>query len=301
VAIEHAFADLYLGIALAASPEVPVLQKIIPVFAALAVLSPGTAQAAAVEQVPPVMAALGDSISAGFNACGWYVSCTSRSWSAGDNSEVNSHYLRLLGRSSVIKGHNLNFAVPGTTSAGLAGQAAEAVARHASYVTILIGAQDACVGTERDMTPVATFRRRIDEAMDVLRSSMDTMPARVFVASIPDLQRLWRIGKDNAIAKVFWAVGRVCPSMLANPASTAKKDQARRERVRGRVMDYNDQLAQACAGYGPECRFDGGAVFSYPYTLKMISPWDYFHPNSAGQRALAEATFRAGFVWEGQT
>src|SRR4051794_4159020 len=116
------------------------IKKIAPVVAALVLLGPGTALAQTRQITGPrVMAALGDSISAGFNACGWYVSCTSRSWSAGDNPSVNSHYLRLLGISPQLKGHNLNFAVPGSTSADLPGQARRAVEHKADYVTILIG------------------------------------------------------------------------------------------------------------------------------------------------------------------
>ncbi|WP_036319632.1 GDSL-type esterase/lipase family protein [Microbispora sp. ATCC PTA-5024] len=264
------------------------IKKITPVLVAGVLLAPGTAHA---RTTPAVMAALGDSISAGFNACGWYVACTSRSWSAGDHPSVNSHYLRLLSLAPAIKGHNLNFAVPGSTSADLAGQARQAVRGGAQYVTILIGAQDACMGSERDMTPVSVYRRRIDEALNVLKPS----GAQVFVASIPDLKRLWRVGKDNAWARAFWAVGRICQSMLAAPTSTAKKDVARRDAVRERVMAYNDELRQACAAYGPTCRYDGGAVFGYPFTLKLLSPWDYFHPNADGQRALAKVTFDAGF------
>lgn len=264
------------------------IKKITPVLAASILLVPGAAHATT---APSVMAALGDSISAGFNACGWYVACTSRSWSAGDNRDVNSHYLRLLATGGAIKGHNLNFAVPGSTSADLPGQARQAVRAGADYVTVLIGAQDACVGSEKEMTPVGAFRQHVDEGLDVLRSA----GARVLVASIPDVKRLWRVGKDNAWARTFWAIGHICQSMLANPKSTAKKDEARRDRVRERVMDYNEQLRQACLQYGPGCRYDGGAVFSYPFTLKLVSAWDYFHPNADGQKALAKITFDAGF------
>ncbi|MFC4587747.1 SGNH/GDSL hydrolase family protein [Sphaerisporangium corydalis] len=266
------------------------------VLAAAALCAPGTAAAAA-DPVPPVMAALGDSISAGFNACGWYVVCTSRSWSAGDSAEVGSHYLRLTAISPAVKGHNFNFAVPGSTSAGLAAQAARAVAARAAYVTILIGAQDACVATEAGMTPVATYRANLDRAF----ATLATAGVRVFAASIPDLRRLWRIGKDNIVARSFWTIGHICPTMLAGAASKAKKDQARRARVRERVQDYNEQMAAACAAYGPSCRYDGGAIFSYPFTLDHISKWDFFHPNTAGQRALAGATFGRGFPWEQDT
>ncbi len=263
------------------------IKKITPVLAVAVLLTPGTAHA---QKKPTIMVALGDSISAGFNACGWYVPCTSRSWSAGDSIDVNSHYLRLLEISPDLKGHNLNLAVPGATSADLPDQARQAVEDGAGYVTVLIGAQDACVGSEKMMTPVTTYRRRVDEALAVLRPT----GAKVFLASIPDLKRLWRVGRSSALARTFWSVGGICQSMLANPASTAKKDEMRRDLVRSRVTDYNEQLKEACLLYGPNCRYDGGAVFSFPYTLKHVSAWDYFHPNSEGQKALAKITFDAG-------
>ncbi|MBF8189839.1 SGNH/GDSL hydrolase family protein [Nonomuraea sp. K274] len=267
------------------------------VLAAVVLLSgSGTAQAAAAaEPVPEIMAALGDSISTGFNACGWYVSCASRSWSAGDHREVSSHYLRLSRMSGTLQKHNHNFAAPGATSADLLGQVKKAVAAKADYVTILIGAQDACVRTEQAMTPVQTYRRRLDEALTELRAGMPR--ARVLIASIPDLRRLWEVGRNNAIARTFWTLGRICPTMLTAPSSVKRADAERRERVRARVMAYNRAAAAACATYGPHCRTDGGAVFSFPFTLDHVSKWDYFHPSAAGQRVLAEQTFRRGFGW----
>ncbi|PZG55649.1 GDSL family lipase [Spongiactinospora gelatinilytica] len=245
---------------------------------------------------PGSVVALGDSISAGFNACGWFTSCVSRSWSAGDHAAVDSHYLRLRRDHAGIAGHNVNLAVPGTVSAELAAQARQAVRRGADYVTILVGAQDACVRTERQMTPVADFAANIETALGVLRDGLPQ--ARVFIASIPDVQRLWRVGKDNAFARTFWSVGRLCQSMLARPTSMAKSDRERRDRVRARVMAFNETLARACDAYGPACRHDGGAVFSYPFTLSHVSKWDYFHPNTEGQRIIAERTASVLRGWD---
>ena len=267
------------------------VRKIALVLAVSTLCVTGTARAAAADPVPTVMAALGDSISAGFNACGWYVSCPSRSWSVGDTAAVDSHYLRLLALGRAVKGHNLDFAVPGSTSADLTAQATRAVAAKASYVTVLIGAQDACAADEAAMTPVATYRAQVGQALGVLAAA----GTRVFAASIPDLKRLWRIGKDNFVARSFWAIGHICPAMLADAASTSRSDRARRDRVRRRVQAYNEAMAQVCASYAPQCRSDGGAVFSYPFTLDDISKWDFFHPNAEGQRALARATVAVGF------
>ncbi|NJP88570.1 SGNH/GDSL hydrolase family protein [Nonomuraea sp. FMUSA5-5] len=269
-----------------------------PALAAAVVLTasgPLPASAASAQPVPRVMAALGDSISTGFNACGFYVSCTARSWSTGDNGEVASHYARLAKLSGTLHKHNLTFAAPGATSADLLGQMRQAIAARADYVTILIGAQDACTRTEQAMTPVATYRKRLDAALAALRSGVPG--ARVFFASVPDVRRLWQVGKDNALARTFWTTARLCQSMLAAPSSTARADEQRRSRVRARVIAYNRAAAGACAAYGPRCRTDGGAVFSYPFTLDHVSKWDYFHPNTAGQKVLAERTFTRGFTW----
>ncbi|SDR18451.1 SGNH/GDSL hydrolase family protein [Thermostaphylospora chromogena] len=243
-----------------------------------------------------VMAALGDSISTGFNACGWFLSCVSRSWSVGTGSAVDSHYLRLRRAGVVETGGAVNLAVPGATSADLAAQAERAVARGAGYVTVLVGANDVCRDGVAEMTPVEEYRRNVARAFRVLRSE----GVRVFVASVPDLKRLWAVGRRSAVARSFWRLGRVCQSMLARPASTAPEDRERRNRVRERVIAYNRVLAQECAAYGPGCRYDGGAVFATRFTLGHVSRWDHFHPSAEGQRLIAERTFAVVRQWLGE-
>jgi hypothetical protein len=85
--------------------------------------------------------------------------------------------------------------------------------------------------------------------------------------------------------------------MLANPTSTAPADAARRNQVRQRVVDYNAGLVSACAADGPDCVYDGGAVFGYRFGLGQISGWDPFHPNLAGQQVFAELSYVHGFNW----
>jgi hypothetical protein len=145
------------------------------------------------------------------------------------------------------------------------------------------------------MTPVTTFRAEIDAALATLGAGLPD--ARVFVASIPDVYRLWQVGKGNAWTRVVWSQLGVCQSLLANSGSTGAADEARRLRVRQRVADYNAQLADACRLYGPRCDYDDNAVFNYRFTLGEVSQWDYFHPDTDGQRVLARVTDEAGFGW----
>jgi lysophospholipase L1-like esterase len=244
---------------------------------------------------PSSMASMGDSITRGFNACGFYVDCPSRSFSTGSTGSVNSHYLRIRAVPRPVDGHNHNVASSGATAADMPGQAAAVVSRGVQYVTMLIGANDACTGSEASMTPVSTFRGHIDTALARLRSGLPN--ARVQVVSIPDLRRLWDVGRVNAAARSAWSLFGICKAMLAKPTSTAQADVDRRARVRQRVIDFNAQLAAACAAYGPNCDFDDNAVFGYAFTLSQMSTWDYFHPNAAGQAVLARVTYAAGFGW----
>ncbi len=270
-------------------------RRLVTVLGLTCALVGGWALPAAAQPLPDSMAALGNSITRGFNACGWYVDCPERSWSAGTDTAVNSHYLRLLDKNPGIEGNNYNLAESGATVADLASQAELAVQRSVDYVTVLVGANDACADTPAQMTPVSTFRDQLDEALETLKDG--SPEAKLFIASIPDLKQLWEIGHTDPVAVSVWETGNICQSMLANPTSTAEEDVERRENVRQRIISYNQQLAQACADYGDNCRYDDGAVFGYDFTLDQVSGWDYFHPNTAGQKALAEVTYRAGFGW----
>ncbi|MBB5873796.1 lysophospholipase L1-like esterase [Allocatelliglobosispora scoriae] len=255
------------------------------------------APAAAADPGPPPssMASLGDSITRGFNACGWYSDCVSRSWSTGDYSSINSQYLRIRAKNSAINGKNYNDARSGAKAADMPGQAATAVGQGAGYVTILIGANDACTSSEASMTSVAAYRASIDSALSTIKNGLPN--AKVFLASVPNVKRLWEVGKVSSSARSAWSLFGICQSLLANPTSTAQADVDRRNRVQQRVADFNGQLAQACAAYGANCDFDDNAVFNYPFALNQISTWDYFHPNNAGQTVLASVTYAAGFGW----
>lgn len=259
---------------------------------AVAAAHPASAQTS---PPPNSIASMGDSITRGFNACGFFVDCPSRSFSTGTDGGVTSHYQRILAVNPAINGNHVNAARTGARASELPGQAATVVAQGADYVTILIGANDACTSTEAGMTPVAEFRGHIDTALATIRSGLPNV--RVLVISIPDLRQLWDVGRGNLLARTAWSLFNICQSMLANPTSFDPADVARRDRVRQRVIDYNAQLAAACAAYGPNCRFDNNAVFNFRFSLSQVSGWDYFHPNAAGQQVLAQISYQAGFNW----
>ncbi|MEU1625224.1 SGNH/GDSL hydrolase family protein [Streptomyces sp. NPDC020096] len=229
---------------------------------------------------PESVAALGDSITRGFDACSLLSDCPEVSWATGSHSGVDSLAGRLL---ASARGGGWNFAKTGARMADLPGQMRQAARQRPQLVTVLMGANDACAHSVDGMTPVADFRNRFTAAMDELRRT--SPKTEVYVSSIPDLLRLWSVGRQNPVGEQIWKLG-ICPSMLADSASTAPDARARRDAVRARVMAYNSALGEVCGRY-PLCRYDGGAVFQYAFDTAELSPWDWFHPSTQGQAQLA--------------
>jgi lysophospholipase L1-like esterase len=240
------------------------------------------------------MAALGDSITRAFAACGRGGDCVETSWATGTAGGLRSHWQRLSsdGRDVDRRG-NHNVAVSGATVTGLATQVEAALRVRPGYVTVLIGANDACAPDEASMTPVDAFRAAFDPALDALVRGLPE--ARVLVLSVPDLGRLWEVGRDRPDVRRVWDSYGICRSMLADATDTSEGAQARRQRVRERVQAYNAVMAAACGRHPGQCRSDGGAVFDHRFDLGDVSDLDYWHPSRRGQETLAEVAWRAGF------
>ena len=237
-----------------------------------------------------VVAALGDSITRGAAACGHGGDCVEASWATGTGEDLASHWQRLDGGDG---GGSHNLAVSGARVADLASQVRAAAEVGPDYVTVLIGANDACAGTEAGMTPVAVFTAAFRAGLGALVRALPD--ARILVLSVPDLARVWELGRDRAEVRRLWELYGVCPSMLGDPTDTGADALARRGRVRGRVRAYNAAMAAACAGHAPRCRHDRNAVFDYRFDLEDVSSIDFWHPSRRGQATLARVAWDAGF------
>ncbi|MFJ4831307.1 SGNH/GDSL hydrolase family protein [Streptomyces sp. NPDC088747] len=239
------------------------------------------------DRSPGSVAAVGDSITRGFDACTVLSDCPEASWATGSDAGVRSLAVRLLGAAGAAE-HSWNYAVTGARMADLPGQMAQAVTREPDLVAVMAGANDACRSSVSAMTSVAEFRTDFEDALDTLRESLPK--AQVYVASVPDLKRLWSEGRTNPLGKQVWKLG-ICPSMLGDADSLDAAATLRRDTVQDRVEAYNTVLAEVCAK-DRYCRFDGGAVFDYRFGTDELSHWDWFHPSKSGQAWLAETAYR---------
>jgi lysophospholipase L1-like esterase len=251
-------------------------------FTFLVAAAPAWAQTSA----PSRMASIGDSITRATDVCCWYGDHPRHSWSTGGApfDGIRSHYERLRALEPALSGNNHNDARRGARMRDAPSQAQAAVTQQAEYVTVLMGANDVCTSSPSTMTTVADFRARFTETMQVLTTGLPP-GSRVFVSSIPNVYRLWQVLRDSPAAQLVWSVARICQSMLSQTNT-----EADRQAVLSREQAFNGVLADVCGQYA-SCRFDGGAVFEYPFTRAHVSRLDYFHPNLAGQAVLASVTW----------
>jgi lysophospholipase L1-like esterase len=240
------------------------------------------------DRSPDSVAAVGDSITTGFDSCQVLSDCPGVSWSTGDSPEVDSLASRLLGRSRAAS-RSWNLAETGARMSDLEGQMRRAAAHRPELVTVLVGANDACRGSVRSMTPVDTFREEFRAALRTLRQ--ESPASQVYVASVPDLKRLWEVGQETPMGREIWKLG-ICPTMLGEAEAVDREAVERRKKVRDRVEEYNEALAEVCAA-DRRCRTDGGAVYAYRFGARQLSRWDLFHPSVDGQAKLADIAYRA--------
>lgn len=282
--------------------RISLLRRTVAALSALMIsfaLLAGTAQAT---KVPRVMAALGDSITRGFNTSGPgcptgpSLDCPQNSWATGTNPTVDSVRERL----DAISPQPLtayNDAVSGARAVNLLGQAETAAAQDPDFVLIEIGANDACATTP---TLTATFREQVRSALQVLVSG--NKQVYIQLMSIPDINNLRTIFTEppdpNALAR--WSLFNVCQGLLANPLSTEPADEVRREAFRAQVIAYNETLEEVCAEF-KRCIWDDYAVFNSSFTAADVATVantptaDYFHPSVSGQAKLAEAAWSTTF------
>ena len=229
---------------------------------------------------PNKVSALGDSITQAFETCSIpLTNCPANSWSTGTNKAVDSVFLRIKANNKHAKAQNVS--VSGARVASLNEQAKKAVRFQAEFVTILIGANDACNGP----TSTSAFATSFEAAITTLESGLPS--AKILVGSIPNLMYLWELFHTNAEAVAKWKTfTSFCPGIMTNPTSMAPADVARRQATLNAEISFNSTMQSICSA-DPTCQFDEDEIFDTRFTEAEVSTVDYFHPSLTGQASLA--------------
>lgn len=250
-------------------------------------LSPARADDGSEDDDVFVIGALGDSLSAAFNARR-YGDNREYSWSTGQAKAgfVNSHYDRLQ---SIQDGPVAarNEATAGARSSELRRQVRRLQEHEPDYVTMTIGANDVCNWQSNYKRSLHRFRSRVATAIDRLINSKPDI--KIFVSPIPDLNRLWEVAEDRPSCQMKWDLMHVCDPLLASDRTPDE-----RERFAKRWEKANAALADVAETHAENVKFEQ-ELAEIPFEWRHVSQLDCFHPNLAGQDLLSEMTWRASW------
>lgn len=284
------------------------MTKRLVAFAAAAGLVAGAAHAGLLpgQATPKILYSNGDSITRAFNA-DLPADNLNVSW-------VNGYYgfwEQLLGLPNV-KAHNQRIsanwgssgrknyvaAQNGARVDDLASQAAGAAGKGVTYATVMLGGNDVCRDSIADLPTDAQFEANVRAGMATLLGNLPSN-ATVQVVSIPNVKRLYDIGKDKqalgiADCEVLWAttvLGFPCGSMLSPFNSSAD-----RAYVQSRNVGYNailKRVTEELDAANPEFLFYADA-YAYNFAENEISNIDCFHPSWRGERSLSREIWNKG-------
>lgn len=237
------------------------------------------------QDAPRVVGALGDSISAGFNAK-HLGDNRDLSWATGDSPLIRSH-LRRLEEYFQTQLVGVNESIAGSVASNLARQTSRLLPRHPAYVTIDIGANDVCTWTPDGYEPaLAQFEKDVG---DTIRRIITAEPdVSITLAPIPNVYQLWDVAVAMPGCQLKWDITGFCSPLL-----DSSRTEADRQSFIGRWQEANDALARVAADFPEHVLFDENAIDT-PFTWEHVSPIDCFHPSIAGQNLLAEKTWLYG-------
>lgn len=220
-----------------------------------------------------------------------------RSWSTGTGSKVGTHvrYFQYLNGGRKLDVYNA--AVSGAASADIYQQVnsilqwSESLGEGApDYVTVEIGANDACNRSNDQMTSAAAYTNHLREAVTrLLQADPDT---KIMIAGVPNLEHLRDMAKDAWVSGVppaarcknMWAIHKFCNNMLLE--SDPAQRRAVTERINAYMAGAEAVMNEANATFGSDRVRFSRAVNDYKFNDKEISI-DCFHPNWRGQQALS--------------
>jgi lysophospholipase L1-like esterase len=232
---------------------------------------------------PNSMAAIGDSITRAMNTEITFGDKPKHSWSTGDDpsDEVISHYEMILNENPKIKDNNHNYAVSGSKVNDIYNQAQEVINMDPKpeYITILIGGNDACAPSLKEMTDLNVFENEFDRTLSLLTEKLPE--TRILVVGLPDIYQLYDIGHKKGCTLV-WDIANICRA-LTDPSNTEED----RLKFRERVIEYNKILKRITEKYN---QVYSSSVFNYQFKEEDIT-WDCFHPSKIGQKKIAELTW----------
>ncbi len=230
------------------------------------------------------MGALGDSISGAMDATDWGDN-PEYSWTTGSDDEVNSHAHRLSALGYEVNA--FNEAVSGAKAEHLKAQV-DLLKNQGNfdYVTMQIGANDACSWSQDHTAELNHFKTHVAEALQSLLTS--NSQSKVLLVPVPNMYRIWELAHDMGCSALWDLVG-ICSPLLDRDNSDDE-----RAAFQNRVVEINEALGQIAVQYPQQVRFDA-TIANTNFEWSDISPLDCFHPSPEGQHLLSQKSWDSGW------
>lgn len=236
------------------------------------------------------MVAIGDSITAGFNSYDMGIN-PQMSWATGDDKNVKSHFQRLSEMFTVTA---INKSVTGSDVTNTLDQIKEVISEinesdenePIDYLTFLVGGNDLCRWPlDDDGTYLSNYTKNFQSVIEEAVQHNPTI--KILISSLPDVKRLYEVGRQRRMCRFIWGTGRVCPQILSPRA----KD---RELYFKRWEDMNEEITKIAREYDTNVMFTK-EISTYEFTKEDISKWDCFHPSVSGQQKISEKLWMLGW------
>lgn len=230
-----------------------------------------------------VVGALGDSITAGFNAQRLGDN-RDLSWSTGTATLINSHLKRVMATRGAAA-TAFNEAIAGSRVHDLDRQVTRLLTKSPDYVTLAIGANDVCSWSTVDHhAELADFEEHLRSQIQRLVEARPNV--RIALAPIPDLYNLWEVASTKAGCQAKWDMMGICAPLLS---SRSNADE--RTRFQSRWRDANDAVTRVANDFAGNVAHDP-ADADTQFEWRHVSSMDCFHPSVEGQNLLSEMTWK---------
>lgn len=237
------------------------------------------------EPKPFIIGALGDSITTGFDSY-HLLSEPSGSWSTGWGKfeDFESHKMKLekLLEKPVVA---FNMAIPGVTSRMLDFETKRLLkkAKAPDYVTILIGANDACHWKDNSKKNQDKYKANV--ASSVAKLTLANPKVKILLVPVPNMNRLWELGKDNKKCLAVWRGLNMCDPLFGRNVTDEE-----REHFSDRIKGINSSLKEISEKYPTNVAYYD-FLTEIEFDEEYISKIDCFHPSPYGQKMIADVTF----------
>ncbi len=216
-------------------------------------------------------------------------------------SDVKSHNQRIRKQYGTRGNKNFMAAKSGADSFDFAGQAQEAVARQATYVTVLMGHNDVCQNNVLDQPTADQFEANMEKGFEILNAGLPA-GATIYVVGMVDIYELWLLGEEKKAlgiidCDVLWMFTLLdlfpCGTVLnpflpeADRLASQALNQHYNQRLEGLVKKYQ-------AGGDHHWYYTNSISDFSPIPASYVSDIDCFHPSARGQKEVSKITWENG-------